>query len=223
MADTTHVSKQFMPARAKLWIGSLDDPKLEIRAQYNPKELQIDKQVTWQDHKSKDNRSGKDRVEKSTQGDLEYNGAPKRSMSLELLFDGYEEGRSIEGEVAILDTLSSSRNPESPQEDERRPHHCIVAWGHVQEGIRPFRCVIDSLSVRYTMWNSTGVPLRATCTVKLTEATKLSSSGETTDYRNRGDDAEVNRRYQRDLARREAEYRDETQRQIDKRKQIKKA
>src|SRR5262245_24445741 len=52
---------QFLPARAKLWIASLDDPSLEIRAQYNPKELQIDKQINWGDHKAKDNRAGQGR------------------------------------------------------------------------------------------------------------------------------------------------------------------
>lgn len=155
-----------------------------------PKELQIDKQVPWQDHKAKDNRSGPARVERSKQGDLEFNGAPKRSMTLELLFDGYEQARSIEGEVAILEELSSSRDPESSKEEDRRPHHCVVGWGDVQDGMRPFRCVIESLSVKYTMWNSKGVPLRATCTVKLTEAYKMSETRESMDYRNRGDDAQ---------------------------------
>jgi hypothetical protein len=33
-----------------------------------------------------------------------------------------------------------------------------------------FKCVIESLSVKYTMFSDQGVPLRATCTVKLKEA-----------------------------------------------------
>lgn len=165
---------QYLPALAKLWIASIDKPKLELRAQYNPKELQIDKQVPWEDHKEKNNASGTKRGDSSKQWDLEFNGTPKRSMTLELLFDGYEDGESVMPDVARLEEMSSVTNAESPDEDERRPHHCIVAWGSQQEGLRPFRCVIESLSTKYTMWDATGKPLRATCTVKLKEAEKMS-------------------------------------------------
>lgn len=97
MAEDTPMSNRFAAPRAKLWIGSLDNPRLELRAQYNPKELQIDKQIKWEPHKGKESRSSAARMENSKQADLEFNSAPTRSMSVELLFDGYEQGRSIEG------------------------------------------------------------------------------------------------------------------------------
>ncbi len=50
------MSTSFGPARAKLWIGSLDNPGIVVEAQYNPKELQIDKQIPWLDHNARDNR-----------------------------------------------------------------------------------------------------------------------------------------------------------------------
>jgi hypothetical protein len=34
--------------------------------------------------------------------------------------------------------------------------------------------VIESLSTKYTMWDTNGKPLRATCTVKLREAEQMS-------------------------------------------------
>ena len=37
-----------------------------------------------------------------------------------------------------------------------------------------FRCVIESLSTKYTMFDDKGAPLRATCTVKLKEADVVS-------------------------------------------------
>jgi hypothetical protein len=40
--------------------------------------------------------------------------------------------------------------------------------------MRPFPCVIESLSTKYTMWNTNGKPLRATCTVKLKAAERVS-------------------------------------------------
>jgi hypothetical protein len=165
----------FLPARAKLWIGSLDNPEIEVRAQYNPKELQIDKQVPWGDHKARS--GGKTEKDRSKQSDLEFNGAPKRSMTIELLFDTYElRGKSIEPDIRRLEEMSSVVNAMAPGPELRRPHHCIVAWGDTNVGMRPFRCVIDSLVVKYTMWDHAGMPVRATCTVKLTEAHKMAGA-----------------------------------------------
>ena len=57
----------------------------------------------------------------------------------------------------------------------RRPHHCVVSWG--DRGLPKFQCVIESLSTKYTMFSSDGKPLRATCTVKLKEATSVDKKG----------------------------------------------
>lgn len=174
----------FLPARAKLWIGSLDNPALEVRAQYNPRELQIDKQVPWADHKAGDNRSGGKRAEKnpSAQSDLEFTGAPKRSMSIELLFDGYETQSSVEEDVGALEEMSSVRDPEATEDELRRPHHCVVAWGETGKGIRPFRCVIETLTTKYTMFATDGTPVRAVCTVKLRQADRMEGSAAAQDY-----------------------------------------
>jgi hypothetical protein len=178
-------SLAFLPARAKLWLGSLDNPKLEVRAQYNPKELQIDKQVPWEESKARDNRSGPNRTERnrSVQSDLTFNGAPKRSMTVELLFDTYEiEGASVEPDIRRLEEMSSVQDPETRKPERRRPHHCIVAWGDSNFGMRPFRCVIESLAVKYTMWDHDGTPKRATCTVKLKEAHQMDGAHEAEDH-----------------------------------------
>jgi len=169
----------FLPARAKLAIASLDNPKLQVRAQYNPKELQIDKSIPWGEHKARDNRPGHERrdARPSRQADLELTGAPARSMTIELLFDGYEEAMSVEPDVRRLEELSSVQDPEASDPDLRRPHHCIVTWGAGHDGMRPFRCVIESLSVKYTMWDRHGTPLRAICTVKVKEAQVMSPRG----------------------------------------------
>jgi hypothetical protein len=167
----------FQPASAKLWLGSLDDAHLEVTAQYNPKEIQIDKQITWEEHKSRDNRNsqsqgGRPNTDGSGQSDLGFNGAPPRSMSIELLFDGYETNTSVESDIRALEEMASVQGPAPPpnEQDKRRPHHCVLTWG---SDMRPFRCVIDSLTVKYQMWNRSGVPVRATCTVKLKEARKM--------------------------------------------------
>ena len=92
-------------------------------------------------------------------------------MSIELLFDGYESHRSVQPEIDQLEQLSSIRDPGSPDETLRRPHYCVVTWGAA--GTRPFRCVIETLTTRVTMFAPDGAPLRATCTVKLKEVNVL--------------------------------------------------
>jgi hypothetical protein len=176
----------FQRARARLRIASIDTPGLRVEAQYNPKELQIDKSVSWVEHRplNRTDRAGPAPTPAPTppgvsgdRSDLEFHHPPTRSMSIELLFDGYEKGRSVEREVEKLELLSSMKRPGSKKECERRPHHCIVVWGQVGNGVPPFLCVIETLTTKYTMWSSTGTPLRATCTVKLKEAIKMEHSG----------------------------------------------
>jgi len=153
-------------AKGKVMIGSMDDKgKTKVEAQFNPKELEIARSVPW----SKTNEANKSNA-KSQQGQgihLEFTGAEGRSMSLELLFDEVEtKDGSVAKNVSALETLASVREPGVPKEDFKRPHKCMVVWGDVVK----MSCVIESLSVKYTMFSTEGKPLRATAIVKLKEA-----------------------------------------------------
>jgi hypothetical protein len=141
-------------------IGSVEAGGPTVTAQYNPKELQIDKAVPWQK-----NPQANKSPEKGIQ--LEFTGAEGRTMSLELLFDGYETKTSVAGNIEALNKMASPIKAGSSDENERRPYMCLVTWGTT---VPTFRCVIESLSTKYTMFSDAGVPLRATCTVKLKEA-----------------------------------------------------
>lgn len=157
----------FDPAKAKLTIGSLDDTGLTVSAQYNPKELQVDQTVPWKKPQAA-NQAGGAKGKDEEYLTLEFVGAEGREMSVELLFDGYEDKASIASKVGILEEMARVRDPSSSKETMRRPHHCIVSWG--ERGLPKFKCVIESLSTKYTMFSTEGTPLRATCTVKLKEA-----------------------------------------------------
>ena len=137
-----------------------DMPLLEVTAQYNPSVLQVDLSVPWNVN-AQANKS----PEKGIQ--LEFTGAQGRSMSLELTFDGFEENESVATKVETLNKMASVKKAGSSDENLRRPYRCVVTWG---DTVPSFRCVIESLSTKYTMFSETGVPLRATCTVKLKEA-----------------------------------------------------
>ena len=149
-------------------IGTVDHapdfPPITVKAQYNPSALQVDFAVPWNV-----NPQSNKAPQKGIQ--LEFTGAQGRTMSLELTFDGYEENKSIAPQIADLHKMASVKKAGDPDENKRRPYMCVVTWG---DTVQNFRCVIESLSTKYTMFSDKGVPLRATCTVKLKEADVLS-------------------------------------------------
>ena len=149
---------------AKVTIGSLDDVRLEVTAQYNPKELAIERSVPWTEHKAV----------KADKAYIEYACGDGRSMSLELFFDSYEGGGSVQTNISDLTRMSMVRDPSSTKEEYLRPHRVVVAWGSSGADYMPaFRGVIESLSTKYTMFDPRGKPVRATCTVKIKEAANL--------------------------------------------------
>lgn len=162
------------PSVGKVMIGSLDDSSLFVEAQFNPKELEVTRTVPW-DKTNEANRSnarGRQNNQSDAQGiHLEFKGAEGRAVSLELLFDGYEGAVDVAQCVKKLQDLASVRQAGATKEDLKRPHRCVVVWGNV---LPSFKCVIDSLSTKYTMFDKDGKPLRATCTVKLKEADVVS-------------------------------------------------
>ncbi len=165
----------FGKASARLYIGNaepIEGGDVHVEGDYNPKELQVDKTMPWGKH-SYSNKNGD--TAKNDRGNLhlEFTGAEGRSLTIELLFDGYEKGVSVAGKVASLEKLTNVMEPNSDNEKKRRPPMCVVAWG--DKGLPKFKCVIESLSTKYTMFASDGTPLRATCTVKLKEADTLST------------------------------------------------
>jgi hypothetical protein len=106
-----------------IWIGSKDDTGLTVKAQYNPKELQVDKNIPWQ-KKNQANQAG------PTGLHLEFTGAEGRTMSVELLFDEYEKPNgSVKAAVEALNKMASVINPTSTDENQRRPHLCIASAG----------------------------------------------------------------------------------------------
>ncbi|HEY1813137.1 MAG TPA: hypothetical protein VGG74_12390 [Kofleriaceae bacterium] len=138
-----------------------------MNAQYNPKELTVDKQIPWSQHQ-KGNTDGLQ---------WEFTGSQGRTLSLDLLFDGVEENASVADTLKILEKLAAVRDPTSTVPEMRRPHHCVAVWGTVlndQLASPRFQCVIMQVTIKYTMFSTDGNPLRATITLKLQEATRVS-------------------------------------------------
>jgi len=143
----------------KVIILNLDDGG-EVRAQYNPKEISVDKSVPWSKHKDS----------KADQPNLEFSGADGRSMSFELMFDGYEEMKDVHATyVAALLKMAMVRNADG-SEDEKRPPRVKITFGTLPA----FEGVIESIGTKYTMFTEAGIPVRATCNVKFKEASRAS-------------------------------------------------
>lgn len=151
----------FKRSTVKLTIGSLDNPSLAIETDYNPKEIALSRSVPW----SNDKHVGKDALEP------EFSGSEPRSLEIELMFDSYEQNLSLQDIISNLETLATPIDITSRHEVERRPHYCVVTWGQGNRGaFPPFRCVIESVATKITMFAPDGAPLRIVANLKVREA-----------------------------------------------------
>jgi hypothetical protein len=151
---------------AKLKIVSLEDPLVTVVAHFNPKEVAVDRSVPWQKQKKKG------------PADLEFTGGEPKTMSFELLFDGFETNTSVQTEIEKLHKLTDMVPA------LKRPPKVKVIWGTPADGaershesagggIPSFQAVIESVAVKYTMFTPDGKVVRATANVKFKEAADL--------------------------------------------------
>jgi len=154
-----------------------DAPIDAVEAQFNPKELQIDRTVPW-------NKPTATNKSKNTKDDgsirLEFGGAEGRSMTIELLFDSYESmvngatsDKKVETALENLSKMASVKVAGSAKEEEKRPPLLLVVWGSLLNETKKFTGVIENLSIKYQAFAADGTPVRATATVKLKEANVL--------------------------------------------------
>jgi len=126
-----------------------------LEAQVNPSEIELDRAVVWRQQPKKG------------PADLEFESAEPAQMAFELLFDGAKTSVSVQPQLDKLREFSSV------DAVLHRPPKVRVSWGSGAGVMPTFDGVIESVAVRYTMFADSGVPLRATADVKLTEAANL--------------------------------------------------
>lgn len=142
----------------KLEIRALEGAPAVVIAQYNPKEISVDKSVPWSKHPE-------------PQGDapvLEFTSAENRTISFELFFDYFESGGwgELQKQIKALETMTLIK-PGSTGED-KHPPMVIVVFG-MGDWITG---VVESLGIKYTMFDAQGCPVRATCAIKIKETNK---------------------------------------------------
>ncbi len=135
------------------------DEKTDVVAYYNPKEISVDRSVPWNKHKS-------------SKGDthvLEFTNAEPMTLSCELFCDLYEEKGNVYA-AFVEPLLHLTKVKESGNEEDKRPPKCIFIWG---KNFPRFEGVVESLSIKYTMFLADGTPCRATATVKMKQADQV--------------------------------------------------
>jgi nucleoid-associated protein YgaU len=117
---------------------------------FNPKEYSVQKSVQWEPHKA----PGLDLPEQ------EFTSGNPMVLNVELFFDTYEDKKDVRAEHTGKILNLAMVNP-----DKHRPPLVMFAWGGFT-----FKGVVETLTVRYTMFLPDGKPCRATANVSMKEA-----------------------------------------------------
>jgi hypothetical protein len=85
---------------------------------------------------------------------LEFTSGEPYRLQFELFFDRYEEGKTVREYTDRLEKLAIGQTGPG---DVHRPPTVLLTWG---TGLA-FKCVLESFSLRYTLFLDDGTPVRA--------------------------------------------------------------
>src|SRR2546428_5124874 len=122
-------------ALEKAILQNVDTGK-DFKVLFNPKEYSVSKSVQWEPHKV----PGLDLPEQ------EFTSGNPAVLSVELFFDTYEEKKGVHEHTDKLKVLAEV------DADKHRPPLVMFSWGQMK-----FKGVVETLSLRYTMFLSSGV------------------------------------------------------------------
>ena len=139
--------------------GSLSKPGAEIGKidfQFNPKELSLSKSAKWARETGKGNKKS---------GPPQYQGPQPSKLSLEMFFDASDT--QDDSVVRRVEKLFACCVPTASSHDKKKgsPPWVLFRWG----GLTGFLSYISSVTAKYTVFTSSGLPIRAVCTVQLDE------------------------------------------------------
>ena len=149
---------------------------------FNPTQYTISKSNSWEAKPNKGSNVPK----------YNFSGGAPRELQLELFFDSYlpREGvttkdlRLVVNKLFNFMMLDKGAKLKGKNSKMSQPPKCQLMWG--EDIPHHFNCYLKSCSVKYTMFNENGIPVRATATLTLVEAvdkeerlaTNPTSSGE---------------------------------------------
>jgi nucleoid-associated protein YgaU len=115
----------------------------QIKALFNPEKYSLEKSATWE--------------EKGRQKTLEFVGISRKSFSIELFFDTYEQGTDVRTHTNEIVQLM---DPTIDYKGKKVPPVCVFSWGGFN-----FRGIVEKVTQNFTLFFSDGKPARAVLTV----------------------------------------------------------
>ncbi len=144
--------------KATLRVVEGDAAVRELRFRYNPAELSTSKSASW----SRPQAAGA-----STASAPQYTGPNPLSVTMELVFDGWEdEGADVSRHIKTL--LDWMNPPEGATGRLAHPPMLRFEWG-TSRILQGWKCFLKQVSAKYTLFSSDGTPIRATCQISLEE------------------------------------------------------
>ncbi len=142
----------------KAVIFEIGTPSRKVEFQFNPETIRVSKSASWIENRTQSSQNGPVR---------QFEGARPIDLTLSMTLDDTDAGgSSVANRVNLLvawtnpDQRGSSRQPEPPE--------LGFEWGEFRLGDSGrFVCHLESVDVEFTLFSSSGVPLRATATTRL--------------------------------------------------------
>lgn len=139
--------------------GSLSKPGPalgKIEFQFNPKELSLSKSAKWNRETGQGNKKS---------APPQYQGPEPSSLTLEMFFDASD--KQDDSVVKRVEQLFGCCVPTAASHSKKKgsPPWVLFRWG----ALTGFLAYISSVTAKYTVFTSGGLPIRAVCTVKLDE------------------------------------------------------
>lgn len=126
-----------------------------VTALFNPNKLTFNKSVNWK-------KAG---AAQSDVPELQFTNAQPRTLSVDLIFDTYDNSDRIKKDVRKQTDQVFHLATVEKHGDKHRPPVCRLFWGSMRVF---FQGVLEKLSQEFTLFTSDGTPVRATsnCTFK---------------------------------------------------------
>ena len=132
--------------------------KKSVKFQFNPAQLELSKSANWRYTPAVATKSG---------AKVEYLGSEPQSLELEIFLDASDKPGKTKVRDDVEALFSCLRPAPSSLPDRGSPPWVIFEWG----GFTTVRFVayVQNVSATYTLFDSSGMPVRATCRVSLQE------------------------------------------------------
>ncbi|MDY6968007.1 MAG: LysM peptidoglycan-binding domain-containing protein [Spirochaetota bacterium] len=124
------------------------DKNEKIEVLFNPKEYIIEKKTPWREHD----------IQGLDSPAVEFTLGERKRLSMELFFDTSEEKTDVREFTNKIEELMLVNA------EEHRPPLLLFSWGKLQ-----FKCVLEDLVQRFTMFMNDGTPIRAILKLLLKE------------------------------------------------------